>query len=565
MNDNDFLTRYAGWILLAIVCVMFLPWLGDALFNTKGEPREAIVAVSMLDSGNWILPVSFGSEIPYKPPFLAWCIAAVSSVTGYVSEYTSRLPSALACIAMVMATFGFLRRNGGSARAALLSSLILATTVEVWRGASSCRVDMVNTALMVGAMYSMYNFFERGRRGGLPWLAILLMTCAFLTKGPVGVALPCFVAGLYRLVAGDRFWGLFGRLTAAGALSCAVPALWYYAAWQRGGEAFLDLVIEENFGRLSGTMSYDSHVNPWTYNVMTVAVGMLPYTLLMAMALTAVKWRGLASSGYGKSIWSRFRSMDRVRIFAVVLTVVIFVFYCVPKSKRSVYLLPIYPMLAYFTALLVEWLAEGRRGALLVYGWVIGVVAVAVSAATAAAYAGFVPGLERMGDFGLPLAGLAMTAAAACVGIWLMRLSGKKEYEKVGLVSVLATAAILTAVSSAALPPILSSKTDCGVAAEIKRDFPEGEIQSFVEDRLLRLYEVNFYLGDRLRVFNVEDERGTLPSKGLLLVNVADSLALAERYGDRFDFREVCRYEKNPPMLSRPRRMVYYMYEYEER
>lgn len=37
-------------------------------FNTKGEPREAIVALSMLMSGDWVLPVSFGSDIPYKPP-----------------------------------------------------------------------------------------------------------------------------------------------------------------------------------------------------------------------------------------------------------------------------------------------------------------------------------------------------------------------------------------------------------------------------------------------------------------------------------------------------------------
>ena len=44
-------------ITLAVLILMFIPWLGDTLFNTKGEPREAIVAVSMLNSGNYILPL----------------------------------------------------------------------------------------------------------------------------------------------------------------------------------------------------------------------------------------------------------------------------------------------------------------------------------------------------------------------------------------------------------------------------------------------------------------------------------------------------------------------------
>ena len=77
---------------------MFLPWAGLTLFNSKGEPREAIVALSILESGNWILPVNYGGDIPYKPPFMAWVIAVLSAVFngGVVTEYLSRLPSMLA-------------------------------------------------------------------------------------------------------------------------------------------------------------------------------------------------------------------------------------------------------------------------------------------------------------------------------------------------------------------------------------------------------------------------------------------------------------------------------------
>lgn len=64
-----------GFVLFIALVILWVPWLGETLFYSKGEPREAVVAVSMLNSGNWVLPVSCGTEIPFKPPFLAWLIA----------------------------------------------------------------------------------------------------------------------------------------------------------------------------------------------------------------------------------------------------------------------------------------------------------------------------------------------------------------------------------------------------------------------------------------------------------------------------------------------------------
>ena len=62
--------------LAGLLLVTFAAFLGQTLFYSKGEPREAVVALSMLQQGNWILPVSVGDDIPYKPPMLAWIIAA---------------------------------------------------------------------------------------------------------------------------------------------------------------------------------------------------------------------------------------------------------------------------------------------------------------------------------------------------------------------------------------------------------------------------------------------------------------------------------------------------------
>ena len=76
MNDKS--NRFVFWSVIIISALTLLPFLGNTDFTTKGEPREAVVAVSMLSQYNWILPINNGFDIPYKPPFFQWCIAAFS-------------------------------------------------------------------------------------------------------------------------------------------------------------------------------------------------------------------------------------------------------------------------------------------------------------------------------------------------------------------------------------------------------------------------------------------------------------------------------------------------------
>lgn len=45
-----------------------------------------------------------------------------------------------------------------------------------------------------------------------------------------------------------------------------------------------------------------------------------------------------------------FRNQSPVQLFTWLVILIIFVFYCIPKSKRSVYLLPIYPFMAVLIA-----------------------------------------------------------------------------------------------------------------------------------------------------------------------------------------------------------------------
>lgn len=502
---KSFVKNHTALCVFLLAAFTFLPWLGLSLFNTKGEPREAIVAVTMLASGDWTLPVSFGADIPYKPPFFAWCIAVVSSVLGgHVTEYTSRLPSAIAVIAMVMALYGFVRR-GEQQRPGLAACAAIMTMgfVEVWRAGMACRVDMVLTAAMVGAMINLYSYMQRGAKG-LPWIAIPLMSIAVLTKGPVGMVLPLMCAWIYYVLACGlrKWWRITWRLFLAGIASLILPALWYWKAAMQGGDEFLDLIIEENVNRMTGSMGYGSHENGVWYNFMTMAVGLLPVTVGCILALWAVKWRRTSVKEM-KSGLDRHLSLHPSRVYAGVCALTVFLFYCIPTSKRSVYLLPVYPMVAYLiTVWLDSLITSTRRGKLYagVYMRIILFAGIAVGLAMVAS-----PILN--GGIIVVVSGVVVVAALVTAVMKLRR----REATLKAIVSVVATPLILCAVAGGILPLILNPKSDIDIARQIEQLNTEDEpVYEYINDPMLRYYTANFYLDDQIRLYSPEAEEGWL-------------------------------------------------------
>ena len=127
-------------------------------------------------------------------------------------------------------------------------------------------------------------------------------------------------------------------------------------------------MLEENTGRFFRKMSYASHENPLWYNFLTLIWGWIPWTLVMLLSLFCLKWKNMRwlpeGNSFGqrlKNVWTKFRNQSPLQLFTWLAILLIFIFYCIPKSKRSVYLLPIYPFMA---VLMAEYLlALVQRGA----------------------------------------------------------------------------------------------------------------------------------------------------------------------------------------------------------
>lgn len=229
------------WPLAALCVITLFLFLGDTLFNTRGEPREAVVALSMLKEGNWVLPINNGVDMAYKPPFFHWLVALCSLPIGHVTEYTARMPSAIAATVMVLAGFRFFQQRQGTA-VAMLMAVVTLGSFEVHRAAVACRVDMVLTCMMVLSLYTLYIWVERGMKG-IPLWGVLCLSAAFLSKGPVGMGLPCVVVAVFAWLRGHGFWRVTWRMALVGVLALVLPAAWYVAAWRGAATAFCTLCM----------------------------------------------------------------------------------------------------------------------------------------------------------------------------------------------------------------------------------------------------------------------------------------------------------------------------------
>ena len=350
----------ALWCVVLISVLLSFPWL-DRAFYTRGEPREALVAQAMLDTGQWLLPPSYNAEVPAKPPFSHWLSAIVSLPFGDVSEATSRLPSAIAFVVFT-AMFQLFLAARVSLATALLSSLLLLCSPEWFRAASTCRVDTILSMSLAGALLALFVWEERGRRGA-PLVAIFLLTCAVLTKGPVGIVLPFIIFSVYCVTKYGWSRKALAKL-ALDELLISIPvitvvSLWYIAAYLQWGEEFIVKVRYENVERFTSSMHDEPHKHSVPYLFGALMVGFLPWSLAWALACVRGWNRTLLSVSGLRDRWSKASELVRFSLIAVLS---IILFFCIPSSKRGIYLLPAYPFIAFLAASSVQaWLPKSER------------------------------------------------------------------------------------------------------------------------------------------------------------------------------------------------------------
>lgn len=458
------LLAWRPWLLALVSSVMFLTNLGGSRLWDEDEPKNARCGVEMHQQDEWVVP-TFNEELrSHKPVLVYWAMRASFAVLG-VSEFSARLPSALAGIAIVLMCYHLARllfdRSTGLLAGLLLSSALMFAVLM--RASTPDGVLMISTtaallAFVAGvAVRRGGHFSGLGSEGDVPPLSTfqlplphtvvmyLAMGLAVLAKGPIGVLLPLWAIALYGLfgepintkgevddsqptwrrfiawfaasIAPSRWisgaWSI--RMPLGLLLVAAVAAPWYVAVSLRtSGDWLTGFLGTHNVGRFAGTMEgHDGKPFYQAYYLVTFLVGFFPASCFLPVA------------AFGGISNRRALSSD-ARSYGFTLAVIgaWLSFFSLAATRLPNYVIPCYVGLAVLTA---AWLVSQVRrweAAATVRSWLGAGLASSVAVGVLLTITLGVVGGVLMG--GSPLIGLVGLAPLAAGVIGLVLLSQGK-------------------------------------------------------------------------------------------------------------------------------------------
>jgi 4-amino-4-deoxy-L-arabinose transferase-like glycosyltransferase len=206
----SYMTHHSQLFVAAVAIVVLASGFIGMPFWDEDEPRFAAIAQTMVETGNWTVPLFNGELAVDKPVLMHWCMAACFSVFG-MNEIAARLPAALAALLTSLAllrlgTRCFSTATGIVAALAYLGCLLVAIESH------AATPDSILVALSTWATLLLVEPFLQDRRHHTDstkqpfqtssassvrvWHAILagsLLGLGVLCKGPIGYIGPLVV------------------------------------------------------------------------------------------------------------------------------------------------------------------------------------------------------------------------------------------------------------------------------------------------------------------------------------------------------------------------------------
>lgn len=333
-------------MILFICIISVLPWLGLSELNAPATSPDAAVADTMLKTGEWVLPVMPSGSVNYDHPMLHGLIVLFSYAQGYVSKFTLQLPGALAFIVMIVTSLIFFGRRV-QFQEAFISTLFLITSFGMQNLSAASSGDLLFATFIFVAMTQLYRWEEEWELKGIPVDIALLLSCAILTKGLMGMILPIATFTIYLLYTHKHSYLTIAKSMFYMAVSSLfLPVLWYVAIWKEGGMGLLQDVLAIEFSNFWG-LEGDEH--NFFYIIPLLAIGFMPWIFFFFFSLFGVKKESVA-----------FKGCSGVKLFSLVSLVVMLLAYAIMPVKRASYLLPVYPFITIFLARYALYITEYR-------------------------------------------------------------------------------------------------------------------------------------------------------------------------------------------------------------
>jgi len=333
-----------GVLLLAAISAS---WTLSQKALDNHECFVSITAREMLQSGDLLWPTCNGQPRLQKTPLSYWLVAGLAKITGKVDEFTSRLPSVIFGVLSVAAILYFVRQ-WLSFRIAVLSAAVWATSLAYIRYSHNARPEMALTFFIVLSFLSFYSAINaEKRKKQIIYMVVFWVSfgLAMLAKGPA--PLPLVSIPLFFYVAISRQWKKLPKLLPiiGPIIFLAIVLPWPLAIANRVN---WDLVVwKHNFvDRFFG--NYASGDKPFYYYLPIMFQFIVPWVAFLPMALAAPFYK----------TWGKRRQTMQ---FLWLWFVVDLVFLTLCGGKRQHYILPLMPVMAILTGIIIEDMVFTRK------------------------------------------------------------------------------------------------------------------------------------------------------------------------------------------------------------
>ena len=290
----------AASLFLVIFCwaAIYLPGLGS--LEIKGEEgRRILPAVTMIETGNYLVP-QVGSEPYYrKPPLVNWLVAASFKLTGFRNEWTARLPSVL-CVLAVALAFITVARSSLGANGSLIAALIWLANFGMVEKGRLIEIEALYVSLFGLALIFWLSWWRQRRSPWLTWIVpSIFLGLGVLAKGPLHLlffyavvfAVLYFEGEMRKLVSFAHLTGLL--------IILGVFAAWAVPYWQVMREADLAQTWSVQLtGRLTGD---DFKLESWLLNIPRGLAYFLPWVLLLPL-VPRVKWSSASEHNLARAL-----------------------------------------------------------------------------------------------------------------------------------------------------------------------------------------------------------------------------------------------------------------------
>ncbi len=459
--------RGAWWRERELAIALFLGVLTycvrlDALPLFGEEPRRALIAREMVESGDWLVPGTQRQFLPSRPPLQNWMIAILGLVTGSFDIWSARIPSVVFTFATAVLIYGYLRQQTGrlGSSSAAISYLTMTLVMEFGRSAETEAVFSLFVACSLLLWH--WGWIKKWSPSRMWMVGYFFAALGMLTKG---LQAPFYFVGatwLFLVATGD--WRLiFTRAQLAGiALFVAIVGVWQVPfMWYRGLSDTWYIYFGDVFARFveRDWRPFFEHLVLFPLEVFFVRL--MPWSLI----LLAYGYRPVRES----------LGVQRQTVFFLAVCIAFsFVSVWLPTGSKARYYMPLFPCFALLIGIAIDRIAQLQRDQTPVNLWG-GYVKLMTylmlgSAAVIAEVSLWQPNLR----IALPVMGAIAYAIASTLLAWVAWKSLKVSSDRAMFRGVVSIAAFLALVQISLIVTVQQRRCEdiAGHVAEVKQLIP---------------------------------------------------------------------------------------------